>query len=69
MNASPLDPNDVLRYLEKRVGVLDGVAVTGGEPLLQKDIGDFLGLVKEYWSDIEALFIKLYNLIKDALLK
>lgn len=30
---------------------------------------DFLGLVKEYWSDIEALFIKLYNLIKDALLK
>ena len=36
----------VLRFLEKRRGVLDGVAVTGGEPLLQRDIADFLRRVK-----------------------
>ncbi len=36
----------VLRFLEKRQGVLDGVAVTGGEPLLQRDIADFLRRVK-----------------------
>ena len=37
---------EVLRFLKKRVGVLDGVAVTGGEPLLHRDIGAFLEKVK-----------------------
>lgn len=37
---------EVLSFLKKRVGVLDGVAVTGGEPLLHKDIGAFLAKVK-----------------------
>ena len=36
----------VLTFLRKRVGVLDGVAVTGGEPLLHPDIGDFLKEIK-----------------------
>jgi pyruvate formate lyase activating enzyme len=40
------DADAVLRFLKKRVGVLDGVAVTGGEPLLHPDIGDFLREVK-----------------------
>lgn len=33
---------DVLDYLAKRRGLLDGVCVTGGEPLLQHDLADFL---------------------------
>ena len=36
----------VLAFLKKRVGILDGMCVTGGEPLLQKDIADFLRKVK-----------------------
>ena len=32
---------------EKRRGILDGVAITGGEPLLQPDIGDFLARIRE----------------------
>lgn len=36
----------VLAFLGKRRGVLDGVAVTGGEPLLHRDIGAFLEKVK-----------------------
>lgn len=36
----------VLAFLRKRRGVLDGVAVTGGEPLLHRDIGAFLEKVK-----------------------
>ena len=36
----------VLAFLRKRVGVLDGVAVTGGEPLLHPDIADFLKEIK-----------------------
>ena len=36
----------VLRFLEKRRGMLEGVAVTGGEPLLHADIADFLKKVR-----------------------
>lgn len=40
--AHDTDEESVLAFLKKRVGVLDGVAVTGGEPLMQKDIRHFL---------------------------
>lgn len=38
---------EILAFLKKRQGLLDGVCVTGGEPLINKDIGDFLSKVKE----------------------
>lgn len=34
--------DEIFRFLKKRVGLLDGVAITGGEPLLQLDIEDFI---------------------------
>ena len=37
---------EVYDFLKKRVGILDGVALTGGEPLLEPDIKDFLRAVK-----------------------
>ncbi len=37
---------EILSYLKKRQGILDGVAITGGEPLLHKDIGDFIRKIK-----------------------
>ena len=33
----------ILDFLSKRHGLLDGVAITGGEPLLQSDIVEFSG--------------------------
>lgn len=36
----------VLEFLRKRAGVLDGVAITGGEPLLHKDMPAFLEKVR-----------------------
>lgn len=39
---------EVLAFLKKRQGILDGVCVTGGEPLLQPDIEDFLEQVKAF---------------------
>ena len=36
----------VLSFLKKRVGILDGVAVTGGEPLLHPDMPAFLEKVR-----------------------
>lgn len=34
--------NEVYSFLEKRIGLLDGVCITGGEPLLQSDLHEFL---------------------------
>lgn len=38
---------EVWRFLKKRQGVLDGVCVTGGEPLLQPDVETFIQKIKE----------------------
>lgn len=38
---------EVFALLEKRRGVLDGVCVTGGEPTLQPDLGDFIRKIKD----------------------
>jgi len=37
---------DVLAFLEKRRGLLDGVAITGGEPTLQSGLLDFMARVR-----------------------
>lgn len=34
-------------FLSKRKGFLDGVCITGGEPMLQKDLEAFMGRIKE----------------------
>lgn len=40
--------DEFFSFLDKRKGTLDGVAVTGGEPLLQPDIKDFLRKIHEH---------------------
>lgn len=40
------DEEEIISYLYKRKGIIDGVCITGGEPLLQKDIAEFLQKVK-----------------------
>ncbi len=37
---------EILDYLKKRKGLLDGVCITGGEPLLQAGIEDFIAKIK-----------------------
>ena len=39
--------DEVLSYLKKRRGMIDGVCITGGEPLLQTDLSEFIGKVKD----------------------
>lgn len=46
-NVESFSEDEVLSYLRKRKGVLDGVCITGGEPLLQPDIEDFIGKIKD----------------------
>lgn len=41
-----MQKEQVLEFLRKRQGILDGVCISGGEPLLQPDIEEFLVEVK-----------------------
>ena len=42
-----MDEEELLSFLKKRKGLLDGVAFTGGEPLLQKDLPELAGQIRE----------------------
>ena len=41
-----MDEDELLAFLKKRQGLLDGVAVTGGEPLLRPDLPQLLEKIK-----------------------
>ena len=57
--------NEFFDFLKTRVGILDGVAITGGEPLLQKGIKEFMRKIREL-----GFMIKLdHNGTKPELLK
>ncbi|MFW5728542.1 MAG: anaerobic ribonucleoside-triphosphate reductase activating protein [Spirochaetota bacterium] len=49
-----LDREDVLAFLRKRARVLDGVAVTGGEPLIHPDLPDFIAALREMRLQIKV---------------
>ena len=42
-----LNTEELMAFLKKRVGLLDGVCITGGEPTLQSDLVDLIQAIKE----------------------
>ncbi len=42
-----ISEKEIFLFLKKRQGILDGVCVTGGEPLIQPGIFEFLSMIKE----------------------
>lgn len=64
---------EVLGYLKKRIGILEGVCISGGEPLLQPDIKDFIKQIKElgYYVKIDTngtLPEKLMELVEEGII-
>ena len=49
-----ISEEELFAYLSKRQGMLDGVCITGGEPLLNSDIADFIKKIRSY-----GLLVKL----------
>lgn len=45
-NLPTVPESDVISYLKKRAGILDGVCISGGEPTLQKDLPEFIEKIK-----------------------
>ena len=50
---SSFDSKQILTFLKKRQGILDGVCISGGEPTLQRDLPEFLSEIKSLGYDIK----------------
>lgn len=46
-SAPRIDEQEVIGFLHKRQGLLDGVVISGGEPALQPDLPDFIRQVRQ----------------------
>jgi len=51
--ADELDESEILRYLRTRVDKIDGVAISGGEPTLHKDLPDFVRQIKDMGLEVK----------------
>ena len=47
MDDETISEDTFFRFLEKRLGILDGVCISGGEPTLQPDLYDFVKRIKD----------------------
>lgn len=68
-----ISEEEFFKFLRKREGILDGVAITGGEPLLQKDIVEFIRKIKEMDYQVKldtngSFPEKLKALVKEGLI-
>jgi len=68
-----IEEEEVLSYLKKRQGILEGVCITGGEPTLQQDLREFICKVKEmgYLVKLDTNGYRpqvLWNLLQEELL-
>ncbi len=50
---SNVTEDEVFAHLEKRKGILNGVCITGGEPLMQSDIEEFISKVRNMGYDVK----------------
>ena len=46
-NENLIEEEEVISYLKKRQGILDGIVISGGEPTIQKDLDLFMKRIKE----------------------
>ena len=72
-NLPEIPHEEIFDYLQKRKGVLEGVCISGGEPTLESDLGDFCYKIKQLDYPIKLdtngtnpSLVK--NLVKDKLI-
>jgi len=47
LESKEITKEEIFDYLNKRKGILDGVTITGGEPLIYKEIKEFIKKIKD----------------------
>lgn len=67
-----ISEDEFFTFLQKRIGILDGVCVSGGEPLLQPDIELFIRKIKDMGFAVKldtngSFPDKLIHLVKEGL--
>ncbi|MBR0420684.1 MAG: anaerobic ribonucleoside-triphosphate reductase activating protein [Erysipelotrichaceae bacterium] len=72
-NNGEISSDDILSYLKIRSKILDGVCISGGEPLLHKGIGNFIRQVKDLGLKVKldtngSNFEAMKKLIEDGLI-
>ena len=50
------EEEEILAYLKKRKGLIDGICISGGEPTIQKGLKEFIQKVKEIQVAKQAPF-------------
>ena len=68
-----ISEEEFFAFLQKRIGILDGVCVSGGEPLLQPDIEQFIRKIKDMGFAVKldtngSFPEKLINLLEEGLI-
>lgn len=48
-----IDQGEIISFLKKRIGILDGVVITGGEPTLMPDLPKFISEIKALGFDVK----------------
>ena len=71
-NNASIDEREIFDYLTKRKGLLEGVCITGGEPLAQPDIEQFIRKVKDMGYSVKldtngSFPDKLISLVENGL--
>lgn len=71
-NNQLISEEELFEFLTSRKGKLDGICITGGEPLLQDDLLDFIKKIKEMGYKVKLdtngyLFPKLKEIIETGL--
>ncbi|MDO4198289.1 MAG: anaerobic ribonucleoside-triphosphate reductase activating protein [Erysipelotrichaceae bacterium] len=72
-NDGEIAKDDILDFLSKRKGVLDGVCITGGEPTLHAGLRDFIASIKEMGLKVKldtngSHFEVMKELVEDGLI-
>ena len=71
-NDSEISTEDIMEYLKSRNKILDGICITGGEPLLHKGIKEFIESVRKLGLKVKldtngSNFEKLKELVEEGL--
>lgn len=67
-NEDSVSEEEFFDYISKRKGILDGVAITGGEPLMHKDLIPFMKKIRELGFAVKLDTNGFFpTLLKDAL--
>ena len=48
-----IDTDEVIEFAKKRAGIINGFVISGGEPTLQKDLAEFIALIRSFGYSIK----------------